>query len=87
MSKQQSSSRAGARGGKNDSLMQNLVQAESLIQLALVLPAAVFIGWLLGLWLDKVFHQHWIYIVGILLGATAGFMQIFRVVGKAMREP
>jgi F0F1-type ATP synthase assembly protein I len=60
--------------------MKSLVQVESLIQLALMLPIATVIGWLIGAGLDKWLHQHWIYIPGLLLGAAAGFVQIFRVV-------
>jgi F0F1-type ATP synthase assembly protein I len=60
--------------------MKSLVQVESLIQLALMIPIATVIGWLIGAGLDKWLHQHWIYIPGLLLGAAAGFVQIFRVV-------
>ncbi len=60
--------------------MKSLVQVESLIQLALMLPVATVVGWLIGLGLDKWLHQHWIYIPGLILGAAAGFVQIFRVV-------
>jgi ATP synthase protein I len=53
-----------------------LVKAESMIQLAIALPAGCVIGWLIGAWLDRHFHQHWMGIVGIVLGAIGGFMQI-----------
>jgi ATP synthase protein I len=45
-----------------------------------MIPIATVIGWLIGAGLDKWLHQHWIYIPGLLLGAAAGFVQIFRVV-------
>ena len=60
--------------------MQSLVRVESLIQIGLLLPAAVVIGWAIGLALDHWLHQHWINIAGLILGAVAGFVQIFRVV-------
>ncbi len=66
--------------------MHSLVQIESLVQLALLLPAATVIGWLIGLGLDHWLHQHWIYIAGLLLGAAAGFVQIFRVVLGQMND-
>ena len=66
--------------------MKSLVQVEKLIQLALVLPIATVIGWLAGAGLDKWLHQHWIYIPGLILGATAGFVEIFRVVMAQMKE-
>ncbi len=76
----------GTRGKRRDGTLQSLVQVESLIQLALLLPAATVVGWLIGLGLDHWLHQHWIYIVGLLLGAAAGFVQIFRVVLANSKE-
>jgi F0F1-type ATP synthase assembly protein I len=73
------------RNPKNpDGPMASLVRAESLMQLALVIPAAVFIGWLAGVGLDHWLHTTWLYIVGLLLGAVAGFVQMIRVVRKSM---
>jgi ATP synthase protein I len=66
--------------------MKSLVQVESLIQLALVLPIGTVIGLLIGMGLDKWLHQHWIYIPGLMLGAAAGFVQIFRVVFALNKE-
>jgi ATP synthase protein I len=65
---------------KQSGAMKSLVQVESLIQLALMLPVATVVGWLIGVGLDKWLGQHWIYIPGLILGAAAGFVQIFRVV-------
>jgi ATP synthase protein I len=74
------SSRGGEAHGRQSDAMKSLVQVESLVQLALMLPVATVVGWLIGVGLDKWLHQHWIYIPGLLLGAAAGFVQIFRVV-------
>jgi F0F1-type ATP synthase assembly protein I len=65
---------------KKSAALESLVQVESLIQLALVLPVATVVGLLIGVGLDKWLHQHWIYIAGMIVGAAAGFVQIFRVV-------
>ncbi len=70
----------------NSGAMKSLVQVESLIQLALMLPIATVVGWLIGVGLDKWLHQHWIYIPGLILGAAAGFVQIFRVVLAQTKE-
>ncbi len=61
----------------NKGALHDLVKAESMIQLAIALPAGCVIGWLLGSWLDKHLHQSWIGIAGIFLGAVGGFLQIF----------
>lgn len=71
---------------KQSDTMRSLVQVESLIQLALMLPIATVVGWLIGAGLDKWLHQHWIYILGLILGAAAGFVQIFRVVLAQAKE-
>jgi ATP synthase protein I len=63
-----------------------LVKAESMIQLAIALPAGCVIGWLVGSWLDRHFHQSWISIAGILLGALAGFAQIFRTASRYLKN-
>lgn len=60
--------------------LRALVRAERMTQIAFILPAAVLVGWLAGAGLDKWLHQHWIYLVGIILGCAAGFIQIFRLV-------
>lgn len=80
------SSRPKPSDTKQSDTMKSLVQVESLIQLALVLPIATVVGWLIGAGLDKWLHQHWIYIPGLLLGAAAGFVQIFRVVLAQAKE-
>jgi F0F1-type ATP synthase assembly protein I len=76
-------------GAKRSGMVDGLVHAERLTQIAFILPAAVVVGWLAGAGLDKWLHQHWIYLVGIILGCAAGFVQIFRLVlgqEKAMEK-
>ena len=75
---------AGKTGGKG--ALGELVKAESMIQLAIALPAGCVIGWLIGAWLDRHFHQNWMGIVGILLGAVAGFMQIFLTASRFLKR-
>lgn len=67
------------RDDKKHGLTRTLIQADRMVQIAFMLPAAVFVGWLIGAGLDLWLHQHWIYIVGILVGIGAGFVQIFRL--------
>ena len=64
----------------------DLVKAESMIQLALVLPTACLIGALAGSALDKHFHTGWMAVTGILLGATAGFVQIYKTASRYMKR-
>jgi F0F1-type ATP synthase assembly protein I len=76
--------KAASGGGKG--ALGELVKAESMIQLAIALPAGCVIGWLIGAWLDRHFHQNWMGIVGILLGAVAGFLQIFVTASRYLKR-
>jgi ATP synthase protein I len=58
--------------------LDTLVKAEKLTQIAVVMPAAVLIGWGAGALLDKWLHQHWIAIAGLILGAVAGLVEAVR---------
>jgi ATP synthase protein I len=49
-------------------------------QLAFVLPACTVVGWLIGVALDHWLHTNWIYLVGLLLGIAAGFVELVRTV-------
>ena len=49
-------------------------------EIAFILPAAVFIGWLIGYALDRWLHTHYLYIVGLLVGIAAGFVELIRTV-------
>jgi F0F1-type ATP synthase assembly protein I len=77
---------AGDKPKKQAGTLGDLVKAESMIQLALMLPAGCLIGWLIGEALDKHFHTGWIGVVGILLGAAAGFIQMFRTAARFLKR-
>lgn len=74
----------GKKGGQGP--LGDLVKAESMIQLALMLPVGVLLGALAGTALDKHFHTGWMAVVGILLGAVAGFAAIFRTASRQMKR-
>jgi ATP synthase protein I len=48
------------------------------MEIAFIMPAALVVGWLIGAGLDKLFHQHWIYLAGIVFGFVAGFIEVLR---------
>ena len=54
--------------------------------LALLLPVSTFVGYLLGYWLDRAFHTHFLYIVLLILGSAAGFVQLIRQVMRDSRD-
>jgi hypothetical protein len=65
---------------KSASGIETLVQAEKLMQIAILLPSAAFIGWLAGAWLDGKLHQEWIGIAGIVFGGISGLVYVVRLV-------
>jgi len=71
---------------KSDAALSSLVEIEKLAQIGILIPAATVIGWLIGAGLDHALHRHWLYLVGLILGATAGFVQMFRIVLQNTKE-
>lgn len=73
-------------GKKRSETLGTIVKAERLTQIAVVLPAAVLIGWGAGALLDKWLHTQWIYIAGVVLGAVAGMVEAVRQAYGASRD-
>ena len=55
-----------------------MVQAGEYTSLAFLLPAASFVGYLIGYLLDKAFGTHFLYLVFLILGTVSGFVQLLR---------
>jgi hypothetical protein len=64
---------------KLSSAVGALVEAEKLMQIAILLPSAAFIGWLAGAWADSRLHQHWIGIAGVIFGGISGLVYVVRL--------
>ncbi len=62
------------------------VQLAEYSQLAFVLPACTVVGWLIGVALDHWLHKKWIYLVGLLFGIAAGFVELVRVAMKSEKK-
>ena len=77
---------ADPQNPKGTGALGDLVKAESMIQLAIALPLGCLVGWLLGSWLDRHFHQAWMGIAGIILGAIGGFIQIFTTASRYLKR-
>jgi F0F1-type ATP synthase assembly protein I len=77
---------AGGGSLNRNTVLRGVARVETLIQIALVLPIAVVLGWAIGDWLDHKFHQDWISIIGLLIGVAAGFTQAIRLANQANRS-
>lgn len=71
---------------KVSSGVEAVVQAEKLMQMALMLPSAVVIGWVIGAWGDSRLHQSWMAIAGIVLGAVSGLTYVIRMAVQAEKN-
>ena len=70
-------------GKKPDKAKDSLpVQLGKYYGMVFVLPAAVLVGFGLGLLLDKLFHTTFLKIVFLLLGVAAGMIDLFRELSK-----
>ena len=56
------------------------IQMANYSQIAFIFPAATVVGWLVGVGLDHWLHTIWLYLVGLILGIVAGFVELIRIV-------
>lgn len=81
--KQRGKAEGTPESGKSDGgfggMIGAWIQAEKMIQIALVLPCAAFICWLPGVWLDRRFHHTWIAMAGAVFGIIAGLVAAIRM--------
>lgn len=60
---------------RNDSMLGAVARYSGM---AFTVPAAVVVGYFIGGWLDGRFGTHSLYIVGVVLGAAGGLVQVVR---------
>lgn len=63
-----------------------MVTVGEYTSLAFMLPAATFVGYLIGYLLDRAFHTHYLYIPFLILGIVAGFVQLIRQLMRDTRN-
>jgi len=71
---------------KQSGALNSYVQAESVLQLALGIPAGCFVGLGIGYLLDRHFHTKWIAITLLFLGAIGGFIQLFTYLARSSKR-
>ncbi len=56
------------------------------LSMAMMLPAATFVGYLIGYLLDKWLGTSFLKIVFLLIGIAAGFIDLLRQLNKDMKD-
>jgi F0F1-type ATP synthase assembly protein I len=54
------------------------ITAEKYLQLGFSIPAATFVGWLMGAGLDRWLGKHSLSLWGLIVGTIAGFVYFVR---------
>jgi F0F1-type ATP synthase assembly protein I len=62
-----------------------MVMVGEYTALAFMLPAATLVGYAIGYLLDRAFHTHFLYLVFLIFGIAAGFVQLVRQVTRDTR--
>ena len=57
-------------------------QAGDYASLGVMMPACTFVGYLIGVGLDHLFGTHFLYLVFLILGIVAGFVELVRIVTR-----
>jgi F0F1-type ATP synthase assembly protein I len=63
-----------------------LLQLAEYSQLAFIFPAATVAGLLIGYGLDHWLHTKHLYLVGLIVGIVAGFVELIRTVMSSEKE-
>jgi F0F1-type ATP synthase assembly protein I len=65
--------------------LSGMATREKGVQLAMLIPTGVFLGWIVGAGLDHWLHTQWIGVAGAIFGAVAGFVQMVRLAMRMMK--
>jgi len=76
----------GTDGGKKSGGTGSYAKLETILQMAIAVPAGSLVGLLLGGWLDRRFHTRWIAITLLFLGAAGGFIQLFTYLSRTSKR-
>jgi len=70
---------------KSSGGLGSLVEAEKLMQIAMVMPSAVLVGWGLGYLGDHKLHLRWMTASGVIFGCVAGLVYVIQLAFAAER--
>lgn len=63
-----------------------MVMIAKYSEIGFIIPAAVLLGYFLGRVADHFLHTNWIYLIGVIFGAIAGFVSMIRMALKSENE-
>jgi F0F1-type ATP synthase assembly protein I len=55
-------------------------------EIGFIIPAAVLLGFFAGKLLDYWLHTRWLYLVGLIIGALVGFVQMIRMAAGSFKD-
>jgi F0F1-type ATP synthase assembly protein I len=55
-------------------------------QIGFIIPAAVIVGYFFGRLADYWLHTTWLYLVGLIVGAVIGFVEMIRMATSAFKD-
>lgn len=64
----------------------SLAMVGRYLSLAMMIPIATLVGYVMGYFLDKAFGTTFLKIVFLLFGIAAGFLDLFRELNKDSKE-
>jgi len=63
-----------------------LVSLARYSEIGFIIPAAILLGFALGKLLDYWLHTKWLYLIGLLVGAVIGFVEMIRMALSAFKD-
>jgi F0F1-type ATP synthase assembly protein I len=73
--------------GKDEARKGNpLVAYARYSEIGFIIPACVFLGFFIGKGFDHWLHTKWLFLVGLILGAIAGFIEMIRMATSASED-
>ena len=55
-------------------------------EIGFIIPAAIFVGFLIGKLLDYWLHTKWLFLAGVIFGAVVGFVEMIRMATSSIND-
>ena len=55
-------------------------------EIGFIIPTATFVGFFFGKLADYWLHTKWLYLIGLIIGAVVGFVEMIRMANSAFKD-